>query len=199
MEASKLANWLQIGANTGILAGLVLVGFQMQQASDLLRMQLIKDEATSYISTENTILGDNYAAVYQKSIEDPMNMSIAEMRIEETMLWSHSVYRWANTYRLYELGLLEAADWQSEVQMNASFFFSTPYGRAWWDTTYEYWTGVLAEPDNNSYIPEELLEYINDQVGTLPLNRTTDAYDKLKENLKKYLRPEDLDGDSSPN
>ncbi len=56
MDSNKFSNWLQVAPNIGILAGLILVGLQMQQNTDLLRMQLLKDEATSYLSTENTIL-----------------------------------------------------------------------------------------------------------------------------------------------
>ncbi len=31
MESSKIGYWLQVGANIGILAGLILVGFQINQ------------------------------------------------------------------------------------------------------------------------------------------------------------------------
>ena len=36
MNTGKFNNWLQIAANLGILIGLILVGFQMRQNSELL-------------------------------------------------------------------------------------------------------------------------------------------------------------------
>ena len=45
MESSKLGYWLQVGANIGLLAGLILVGFQIQQNSQILRTQVITEEA----------------------------------------------------------------------------------------------------------------------------------------------------------
>ena len=188
MDSNKLSNWLQVGANIGILVGLILVGLQMRQNSGLLRMQLMKEESASYLSTESAILGDNYADVYAKSINDPKNMTLAEQRIEETMLWSHTVFRWTSTYRLSEMGLVETQQWKSEVSRDAGFFFSEPYGRAWWDTFYDYSMIVSEDPNHEAYVPIELLEYANTHINLIPMHQTTDAFEKLKENLDKYMK-----------
>jgi len=187
LNSQKFGNWLQIAANTGIIAGLILVGLQMQQNSRLLQMQLLKDEATSYLDSEMAIIGDQYADVYQKSIEDPRNMTLSDMRIEESMLWGHSLFRWTNTYRLSELGLYEETQWKSEVNRDAPFFFGSPYGRAWWDTVYQNQLKRIQNSDTESFVPLELLEYVQEAVQTIPINNTEEFFNDVKRNLEKYL------------
>lgn len=41
MELSKFGYWLQIGANLGLIAGLILVSAQVKQANDLHKAHLI--------------------------------------------------------------------------------------------------------------------------------------------------------------
>jgi hypothetical protein len=50
MESSKLGYWLQVSANIGILAGLILVGLQMTQSNSLAATQLLSDNIESQIT-----------------------------------------------------------------------------------------------------------------------------------------------------
>ena len=88
MESNKLGHWLQIGANVGLLAGLILVALQMQQNTDILQLQLLRQAADSLITAEQAYVGENFAEVWQKQIEEPENLTLAEMRILESHLWS---------------------------------------------------------------------------------------------------------------
>ena len=45
MDTNKMVSWLQVGANLGIILGLVLVGLQLKQNSDLLKIQLLYQES----------------------------------------------------------------------------------------------------------------------------------------------------------
>ena len=45
MNFEKLNRWLQVSANIGIVLGLVLVGFQLKQNSELARIQLLYEES----------------------------------------------------------------------------------------------------------------------------------------------------------
>ena len=87
MESSKFGYWLQVGANVGILAGLVLVIIQMNQNSQLLRVQLIKQEGDSYVANEMAIAGENYAEVWARILDNPYDPLPADMRVMESSLW----------------------------------------------------------------------------------------------------------------
>ncbi len=182
-----VGDWLQIGANIGILIGLILVGFQMKQNSELLQVQLLKDELVSYLDSEMAIIGDDYGAVWEKMITSPEEMTLREMRIEEAMLWGHGMMRWINTYRLGELGLVNEDQWKTEVQRDASFFFGNRYGRAWWDTLWEETQTNVGNP--HQYIPFELANYIQEYLESSPENYTEEYLNRTKENLEKHQLP----------
>ena len=131
MNTSKLNNWLQVAANIGIVLGLVLVGVQLKQNSDLARIQLVYAESQSAIDLELEVVGEQGAAVWAKSIEDPEDLTLAEVRIMEALLWGFAE-NLHGTYRLAELGLLEEEDWRRRVESEVTFYLSDRYSRAWW-------------------------------------------------------------------
>ena len=49
MKHINYKDWLQLSANVAILAGVVLVIFQLRQNADLLEFQILKQDADSYI------------------------------------------------------------------------------------------------------------------------------------------------------
>lgn len=131
MDSTRLSNWLQVAANIGIVLGLVMVGFQLRQNSDLTRIQLLYEESRRTVDLESTVVGERGAEVWAKSIEDPENLTLAEVRIMEALLWSF-VENLRGTHRLAELGLLEEEDWRLRVESEVTFYLSDPYSRAWW-------------------------------------------------------------------
>ena len=88
MDFEKLNKWLQVSANIGIVLGLVLVGIQLRQNSDLARIQLLYEESNRAIDLETAVVGEQSAAVWAKSIEAPEDLTLAEIRIMEALLWS---------------------------------------------------------------------------------------------------------------
>ena len=131
VNTSKLNSWLQVAANIGIVLGLVLVGVQLKQNSDLARIQLVYAESQSSIDLELEVVGELGAQVWAKSIEDPENLTLAEVRIMEALLWGFAE-NLRGTYRLAELGLLEEEDWHRRVESEVTFYLSDRYSRAWW-------------------------------------------------------------------
>ena len=154
MDNSKLVNWLQVSANIGIVLGLVLVGLQIKQSSDLAKIELLYEESRRFVEFETMVVGENAAEVWAKSLEEPENLTLAEVRIMESLLWSF-VEQLRGTYRLAELGLIEEEDWRNRVENEVTFYLSDPYSRAWWNN--------YAGPDKKN-IPPELLAVIQTTV-----------------------------------
>ncbi|MEM9301937.1 MAG: hypothetical protein AAGE01_07490 [Pseudomonadota bacterium] len=152
MKTAK--DWMEFGASTGIIAGLVMVGFQMKQNSELLRTQLLFEEAIYYTQSEEIFLGENPAAVWAKSIEAPEDLSLEEQRVLEAYYWS-AHKRWENLYRLSESGLIDD-EWRSRVAEEAPYLFGHPYAYAWWQTY------SATEPD------DELTRLISSRLAKLP-------------------------------
>ncbi len=188
MDTSKLGSWLQVSANIGIVLGLVLVGVQLKQNSDLTRIQMLYEESNRVIELELQVVGENGADVWAKSIEDPENLTLAEVRIMEALLWSF-VEQLRGTYRLAQLGLIEEDDWRRRVETEVTFYLSDPYSRAWWKN--------FGTPDNES-TPAELRLAIQETIDgdTRPVTDYILAPRRSLENRPAGTVPE---GDSHPN
>lgn len=152
MNFDKLNRWLQVSANIGIVLGLVLVGLQLRQNSELTRIQLLYEESNRAIDLETQVVGEQAAEVWAKSIEAPEDLTLAEIRIMEALLWSF-VEQLRGTYRLAALGILSEEDWRSRAESEVTFYLGDRYSQAWW-------RNISTESGN---IPEELRRVV-DQV-----------------------------------
>ena len=163
MVLSKTNNWLQIVANLGIVVGLLLVGVQLKQNSDLLRTQLLYEESDRAMQLEALLVGEDGAKVWAKAMEDPEHLTLAEQRIMEALLWSYTE-QLQSVRRLAELGLLDDTDWRLRVQTEAGFFYGSRYGTAWWKN----FSG------DNEALPKDLVDAIDEQLSQYSTNYTVE-------------------------
>jgi hypothetical protein len=163
VDLSKSNNWLQIGANLGIVVGLLLVGIQLKQTSDLLKIQLLYDESDRAIQLEALLVGEDGAKVWAKSIEDPEHLTLADQRIMEALLWSYTE-QLRSVRRLAELGLLDNTDWRLRVQTEAGFFYGSRYGTAWWKN----FSG------DSEALPKDLVDAVDEQLSQYSTNYTVE-------------------------
>jgi len=177
LNPERIVGWLQVIGNLGIVGGLVLVGFQLQQNSEILKTQVIVGESQSVINQELQIVGENGAAVWAKAMTDPMNLSYEEHRIMESIYWSQ-LEGWANLVRLQRLGLVEV-EGEFRAAQEAPFFFGNTYGRAWWNVRRD----IVSNP---------LRKAIDQQLSDRP-NFTLDIQDRLEAELKRIARQENAD------
>lgn len=173
MSNNKKRDWLQIIANAGIIIGLILVGFEIKQNSDLMKAQLLYEESQRFVSYEMAMFGDNPAAVWAKAHTEPENLTLEERRIMEAYFWTFTEQARA-TQMLAEMGLFRHEDWLSRVANEASFFFGNEYGLAWWQTF-----GTESELLN-----PELIETINEALSGDPLY-TMDYMDEVMERFRE--------------
>jgi uncharacterized protein (TIGR02246 family) len=161
MEQEKLNRRLQVIANLGIVAGLVLVGVQLKQSSELLKLQLLYEESQRSIGIETLVIGEDAAQVWAKSLTDAVNLTPAEQRILEAMLWSYTENLRA-TYMLSQQGLLKEEEWRMRVEADTAFYLANPYARAWW-------SNYSADSD----FPDELEEAINSRLTAVSRDFTS--------------------------
>jgi hypothetical protein len=163
-------------ANVGIVVGLILVILQMDQNEKLLRVQLLNQYSDSYIAADTTFAGENLPLSWQKSIQQPENLTLAEMRILEPQTFS-PLMRWLNLYNLAEAGILDESVWKSEVSTDVGFYFGTPYGRAWWD----HYSNAF----EIAFLPLEVKELINQEMIATKNNNVIDSYMNIQKIIKK--------------
>jgi hypothetical protein len=86
MDFTKISNWLQITANVGIVGGLLLVGVQLEQNTDLLKTQLLYEESSRMVELETKVIGENAAKVWAKSLTDPQNLTLADTTMPQDLV-----------------------------------------------------------------------------------------------------------------
>ena len=171
---SRLLNWIQVIANIGIIGGLILVGIQMQQNERLLKIQLLNQFNDSWAAYETAVGGEDLAKIWAKSIETPEQLTLAEMRAMESLLYVPLV-QWINLYRLHETGISHGNEWKVEVGTNAGYFYGSEYGRAWWKISREN-----LEPP---FLPDELKDFIDQVIETR--EESIVMYEEIQSEIRK--------------
>ena len=148
MDSDRLNKWLSLGANLGVLAGIIFLAVEIRQNSDLARMQFADDRIDTWQQGELAVFGDSVATVWEKSVQDPESLTLAETR----MLDAYLAFQLTNALRVLELengGLLEAGATEQYLQGYLPFFFDTEFAKAWWEIEGRTWNPELvriAEP-----------------------------------------------------
>ncbi len=174
MNIERLASWLQITANIGILGGLILVGFQLQQNSEILRAQMLSAESRSVIDQEMQIIGEEGATAWVSAMSDPSNVSPEHHRIMEAIYWN-TIESWRHTEQLANSDLVDV-DPLSRVTQEAAFYFGNTYGRAWW-----------AVRRDGALISDELKKIVDEEINTRP-NYTVDIHDQLIAEIRRLSK-----------
>ncbi len=169
MEVSKFSHWLQISANVGIVAGLLLVGVQLKQNSDLLKTQLLYEESKRAIEMEAQVIGENAARVWAKSLSEPQGLTLEEQRIMEALLWIYAEHLRA-TRLLATLGLLEDDEWRVRVRAESAFYYGNQYGTAWWKNY----------SDGNRTLPQDLIDAVNARLSEVSADNTLDYFSRQR-------------------
>lgn len=173
MNSSKVSDWLQVAANVGIVAGLILVGVQLKQNSDLLKTQLLYEESRRLVELETQVVGEIGAAVWAKSIAEPQNLDLDEQRVMEALLWSF-VEQLRSTRLLGELGLLDDNEWRARVKSDTGYYLGNAYGRAWWGNF----------SDGNTSLAQDLVVEINARLADVDANYTRNYTRSVMDRVK---------------
>ncbi len=186
MESSKLGYWLQVGANIGILVGLILVGLQIQQSIELTRVQLDKQDSIANMNAELHLGGEEIAVAWQKAIENPKDLSLSEMRTLEALLWGFAIVPWHNNYRMYELGLIEDHEWRARVNADAPFGLGYPYARAWW-------ADLKTKDHILAYLGPDFVVQVDKAIANQPMDYIEQNYGRIQDGLDLLLQSEARD------
>ena len=86
MESSKLGYWLQVGANLGILLGLIFVGLQIQQDRELKQVEMLSRTWTDLFEREIAAMGDEPYRAIVKAASNPEELTEEEIYVYQTYL-----------------------------------------------------------------------------------------------------------------
>jgi len=127
--AGKLATWLQVIGNFGLILGLVLVAIQIRQSSDLARVQMGHDAWLLEYQLQWALMGENPQAVLAKIRLDSDSLTDEELVAADSYFQGH-----AFSAKRVEYVIDAGLDLYSEETLAQNFApqFSSRVGLAWW-------------------------------------------------------------------
>lgn len=168
MEINKYNKWIQLGANVGILAGLFLVGLQIQQNSELTRAALFSDYQETWASINNTLQSEFFAEAMAVAIEEPQNLSVSQM-IELRGYMYSVMEQFTRTISLYQLGVFQI-DPAVSIGSRVSDVFGNHYAQAWW-------------AENRGNFNPAIARIIDDELLGLSPDRDFNTFSRIKARL----------------
>ena len=155
MNQAKLAPWLTIAANLGLLAGMVLVAYEINQNSQLARTALINEGNVASNQFWTHLMGEIPVDVIGMAVECPEAMTYSDFVAMDAYLFTGMNFL-NRDFVLAQEGIFTVEDWQASVEGYAAWHLGNPFGRAWWDEEGRY------------FFAEEFVNHVDKQLeGTV--------------------------------
>ena len=174
MNRQSWENWLHISSTAAVLIGVVLVIAQLRQNAELLELQIIKQEADSYIQHFTEVLPEDFTDTWMKSFDNPQALTRQEIFEVDLYMYARTVARWRSMYDLADRELLDDSEWRRLVAEDAPVVLGNPFGRVWWEGIKDWGEGIL---------PDKLVNAIDQAVIEASPNSTSDWYDDLERRI----------------
>jgi hypothetical protein len=132
-------NWtdgIQIVATVGVLAGLILVAYEIRQNSNLAEADAVRALTVGWQQIQMTEYETDIASIFVKSTEDPENLTLAE--IGKMSAWlSVIVNQFSLSFSMDERGLgYDYGDvpygTEGELMANFEYYFNSRFARSWY-------------------------------------------------------------------
>ena len=169
----ELADWtamLQLVGTLGLIAGLVLVAVQIHQNSNLMRAELSSIRHDAWIEIDSAKRSENFAPVLSKAIENPADLSLAEMIEMDGYLLNFL----AQLDREYVLSDLKAffSDPDRTVKENVELYMGNQFAQSWW-----------IEQKSDKLWSKQMIEAIDTEIQKVSPARDGDYYERIKSRL----------------
>ena len=136
MNMTKINPWLNLAANVGVIAGLVLVAVQINQNSEITRAQIANDYFLADMNLELKMMGEDPASSWVKAVYTPDEITEQDAVILDRY-FNYGVVQILRLQEMNELGLAPD-DWEDRVDY-LSWHLGNEVGRRWWAYSKSGW------------------------------------------------------------
>lgn len=169
-QLDGLNRWLALGANLGLILGLIILIFEVRQNATLTRIAMEAEKNMFLAEIELSIGSPAMSSVWVKSIRAPQTLTDSELR----MLDAHLVavmLQWDHMFQMESAGLVSRRDARQHIERSAPYYFGSRFGKGWWNLQETGWENTpmmeVAGPvvDN---LDENFLQDDLDAMGAIP-------------------------------
>jgi len=169
MKKIDVGQVITILANIGVLVGLILVALQIRQNTVLVRAELVSNATDSWIDIDASKQSDNFASVLAKSIDDPQELTSAEIIELDGYLYTY-LDQLLRDRQLHELGVFDVPS-EDLIQMSIMDYFGNEFARAWWAETKSQW-------------PPDIIDLVDREMETVSVNQDLEKIERIRRRLK---------------
>jgi hypothetical protein len=168
LDEDKVNRWLSLGANLGVLAGLILVAFEINQATLTTRADMISNFQDRWVAMDMSWQDAEFAAAWAKAMENSEELSRSEMIQVSGHLWAFIDHVNSNR-RLWELGVFDESmvTPATIISGNANIFFGNEFAQLWWE-------------ENKKDFNPELVMLIDAEIEGLPTTYDLEYYERIR-------------------
>lgn len=131
MKMEKVNSWIAIGANLGVIAGIVFLVIEVHQNNEQLEIQSYQSWVASNLQLNIAATNPELSAILIKGNLSPGYLS--QDTFVSFAMWNMGIMQMAQTTDyLYRSGSMDKNLWEAEIS-RAAGFLSLPGVRQWWD------------------------------------------------------------------
>ncbi len=113
MDSDKANRWLTLGANIGVLIGIILLVVELDQNREMIRAQS-RSDISRHISDHLALIGSNsQTASLMRRAEAGEELS-ADEEAQQFYLFTSNKRMWENIHYQYRLGMFEEQEFEAE-------------------------------------------------------------------------------------
>ncbi|HPF22968.1 MAG TPA: hypothetical protein PK417_05790 [Hyphomonas sp.] len=137
----RLNRWLTLGANLGVLLGLVMLVVEVRQNASLTRTAMEHQKNDLLAQIELSLAKREMAEVWAKSIRTPEDLTDAEIRMVESHLVAQML-QWQQLFDMESAGLVSHQRVRLHITNTAPFYFGSRFAKHWWAGEAPGWSGT---------------------------------------------------------
>jgi hypothetical protein len=171
-KLETITTWLTLLSNIGVVAGFVLIAFQLQQNTKALQVQGAALSSNANIAAESALMGENVASAFAQAYREPRNLTDEQlMQVQGYLTTSFNAIQ--QTYFNYNSGIASEEEWLTSKRY-AVEQLRWSVGRAYWNATRDFYDHKFAS---------EIDIAIKGTKATAANNYLTDLRDALDKEL----------------
>ena len=140
-RTERLNQWLALGANLGVLLGLIILIVEVRQNAALTRAAMEQQKNDFLAEIELYIAKPDISGVWIKSIRHPEDLTEPEMRTLDGILVA-LMLQWDHRFQMEAAGLASREEARQHVLNSAPYYFGSPFAKRWWSLQASGWEGT---------------------------------------------------------
>ena len=139
----NINRWIALGANLGVVLGLIILIIEVQQNAALTRVSLETERAEAQATLELRISDPVIAEIWAKSVYSPETLSNAELKTMDGIL-AAATMPFERLLMMEQEGLVSRTRVINHISNSAPFYFGSSFAKNWWNENAIGWQGKAA-------------------------------------------------------